>query len=475
MDKLLTLKKEDFTVSFSDYIDNLFGDKLEITVDEDLAKKIYIYYCCNVMLRCQKLGEFIEANFKDKKSGWDDEYLLNSITYIEKELKKDNYLFNDEIDKHLTRILGKYTSNKEVLGKIIKIIEVLCKKSGYRAVLNEEILHDDTHGPNPSPYDYLVGQSVGLIYKNEFRSHIFNSTSCGFIQCLFYNGYLDLAKECIDRILAPCANACFIEDRDYTHIWAYQYYEIPKKKLLELSEEIFKYFDYKIDNRIKRWKTVRQKCCLEEPPFTRVKMGVRASFEGDMLFGDLFKIENDICVTNLNFIDSYDALEDDITIEVINEDEDMDIAIVQCDCSNIVPVYAVKRNLQIGDYIHIEGEKAFFDKRIKSYDRPSLSNFAFSITQKDGEFSAEQILNNFIVKQGDYLPKQCISFGVVVEITEKGYIVDAPYAKDVYGAAAYAEDGSFVGIVKVLKENSDFVEIISYDSITELIDETIAY
>lgn len=52
MDKLLTLKKEDFTVSFSDYIDNLFGDKSEITVDENLAKKVYIYYCCNVMLRC---------------------------------------------------------------------------------------------------------------------------------------------------------------------------------------------------------------------------------------------------------------------------------------------------------------------------------------------------------------------------------------------------------------------------------------
>ena len=59
MDKLLTLKKEDFTVSFSDYIDKLFGDKLEITVDEDLAKKIYIHYCCNAMLHCQKLGEFI--------------------------------------------------------------------------------------------------------------------------------------------------------------------------------------------------------------------------------------------------------------------------------------------------------------------------------------------------------------------------------------------------------------------------------
>ena len=393
--------------------------------------------------------------------------MLNSITYIEKELKKDNYSFNDEIDKHLMRILSKYTNNEKVLGKIINIIEALCKKSGFRAVLKEEILHDDTHGPNPSPYDCLVGQSVGLIYKNEFRSHIFNPTSCGFIQCLFYNGYLDLAKECIDRILAPCANACFIEDRDYTHIWAYQYYEIPKKKLLELSEEIFKYFDDKIDNRIKRWKVVRQ--------ITRVNMVIRASFEGDMLFGDLFKIEDNICVTNLSFIDSYDALEDDITIEVINEDENMDIAIVQCDCSNIVPVYAVKRNLKIGDYIHIEGEKLFFDKRIKSYNRPSLNNFAFSITQKDGEFSAKQILNNFIVKQGDYVAKQCISFGVVVEITEKGYIVDAPYAKDVYGAAAYAEDGSFVGIVKALKENSDFVEIISYDSITELIDKATAY
>ena len=74
------------------------------------------------------------------------------------------------------------------------------------------------------------------------------------------------------------------------------------------------------------------------------------------------------------------------------------------------------------------------------------------------------------IRYGTWESEHCYSCGFVTDITKNGYIVDAPFSKDIYDAIAYTDGGKVVGIVKTLSENSDFVEIISYDSITELID-----
>ena len=176
--------------------------------------------------------------------------------------------------------------------------------------------------------------------------------------------------------------------------------------------------------------------------------------------------------TNLSFFDRYgvncfDGINDEISI--IKKNYENDIAVFKWNYPKLIDIFAMNKEVKKGDYIHIEGPKAFFYKNLPSESNINvLLNLANDF--KDKKINKEDLLVSILNnrKHGRWLPAQCISFGEVVKITESGYIVDAPFSKDVYGAAAFSDNGDFVGIVKTLDKNSDYVEIVSYDSIVKL-------
>lgn len=135
MENTIKISREDFFGYIPSFIEELFDKQSEIVVNKDIAKKIYIASGCNIFIfNSQKLQDFIIENFKEDIENWGDEYLLMNIGFIENALLEDNFEFNHDIDMYLHRLF-KYTANKEVLEKIILIIEKLGKKAGFRNCL----------------------------------------------------------------------------------------------------------------------------------------------------------------------------------------------------------------------------------------------------------------------------------------------------------------------------------------------------
>lgn len=472
MENTIKISREDFSRYVPSFIEELFGKQNEIVVNKEIAKKIYIAFGCTFLLcNCQKLKGFILENFKEDIENWDDEYLLMNIGFIENALLEDNFEFNNDIDMYLHRLF-KYTANKEVLEKIILIIEKLGKKAGFRNCLCEGILHHSDFGPDPEAYEELIGSFPSSSYKSTKISKFPNAKHFGLIQSLFYNNYNDLLKETIDRILIPCANACITENKDLMDIWFYKYYTEPKEMLFELNSELAKYFEDGVDYRIKRGKSVTPKTQLHQEPYSLTNETIRINVEGKPIFAKVYKLFDDIFVTNLSFLDRYgvncfDQINDEISI--INKNYENDIAVFKWNYPKLTDIFAINKEVKKGDYIHIEGKKAFFYKNLLCVpDINVMKNLGNDFKEKkiNEEDLLSLLLNNR--KYGEWLPAHCISFGEVIKVTESGYIVDAPFSKDVYGAAAFSDNGDFVGIVKTLDENSDYVEIVSYDSIVKL-------
>ena len=242
--------------------------------------------------------------------------------------------------------------------------------------------------------------------------------------------------------------------------------------LFELSSELAKYFENGVDYRVKRGKSVTIKTQLHQEPYSFVNETIRVNVEGKPVFAKVYKLFDDIFVTNLSFFNKYgvncfDGINDEISI--INKNYENDIAVFKWNYPKLIDIFAMNKEVKKGDYIHIEGCKAFLYKNLPSEsDINGLLNLANDFKEKkiNEEDLLVSILNNR--KHGRWLPAQCISFGEVIKVTENGYIVDAPFSNDVYGAAAFSDNGDFVGIVKTLDKNSDYVEIVSYDSIVKL-------
>ena len=472
MENTIKISREDFSRNAPWFIEELFDKQNEIVVNKEIAKKIYIASGCNFFIfNSQKLQGFILENFKEDIENWDDEYLLMNVGFIENALLIDNFEFNNDIDMYLHRLF-KYTTNKEVLEKIILIIEKLGKKAGFRNCLCEGILHHNDFGPDPDAYEELIGSFPSSSYKSTRISKFPNAKHFGLIQSLFYNNYNDLLKETIDRILIPCANACITENKDLMHIWFSNYYTEPKAMLFELNSELAKYFEDGVDYRVKRGKLVTLKMQLHQEPYSFINETININVEGKPIFAKVYKLFDDFFVTNLSFFNKYgvnyfDGINDEISI--INKNYENDIAVFKWNYPKLTDIFAMNKEVKKGDYIHIEGIKAFFYKNLPSEsDINVLINLGNDFKEKkiNEEDLLVSILNNR--KHGRWLHKQCISFGEVIKVTESGYIVDAPFSKDVYGAAAFSDNGDFVGIVKTLDKNSDYVEIVSYDSIVKL-------
>lgn len=485
MEKIIILKKEDFEECLPSYVKKLFGKKLELTINKQLAKKIYFDYDCRFSIFIpSKLQEFIKTNFNEELKDWTDEFLLNKIVSLKECVEDPDYEFTRDIDNDLRIILDRYTENKDILTSIISIVELVCKKYGFRYALSEAIAHDSDFGPDHEAYEYLIGKSYHF-YVSMGKNHI------GFIQCLFNNGYIDLLKECIDRILVPCANSCFYDNKDYVSILPYAFFDVPRDCLAEMSEELAKYFESKVDERVKRAKEIISKTELTSPNhgLDITDIFVCKVLEKETIFSRLYKIGEDVCFTNLGFIkkpsdkifltDVMGITKNELSYEIVKKDSEMDIAIIKCDFSKIEwevkCISPINKKLEIGDCIRISGDKARFNPFRFAPDLNLVQGFMGKANNKEiGDNEAINLVMRSI-KNGTWESKYCYSCGFVTGITKNGYIVDAPFSKDIYDATAYTDGGKKVGIVKTLSENSDFVEIISFDSITELIDEANVY
>lgn len=480
MVKLLTLKKEDFERCLPSYVKTLFGKKLELTIDKQLAKKIYFdNNCCFSIFIPSKLQEFIKTNFNEELKDWADEFLLSKIVSLKECVEDPDYEFTRDIDNDLRIILDTYTENKKILTDIINIVELVCKKYGFRYALSEAIAHDSDFGPDHEAYEYLIGKSYHF-YVSMGKNHI------GFIQCLFNNGCIDLLKECIDRILVPCANSCFYDNKDYVSILPYAFFDAPRDCLAEMSEELAKYFESKVDERVKRAKEIISKTELTSPNhgLDITNIFVCKVLEKETIFSRLFKIGEDICFTNLGFIeklsdkiflaDGMGVTKNELPYEILKKDSEMDIAIIKCDFSKIKwevkCISPINKKLEIGDNIRISGDKGRFNPFRMAPNFSLMQEFAKKVTNK--EVSDNESMNFLMrgIRYGVWEPAFCNSCGFVTDITKNGYIVDAPFSKDIYDAVAYTDGGKEVGIIKTLSENSDYVEIIPFDSIIKIIE-----
>ena len=185
--------------------------KKEFKLNLETAKEFYFLIECNTAHFFKNTGtDFYKDNFTiETLLSWNDEFILSSIEQCKKMINNglNNKTFIETFNS-LCTIINIYTTNKDVLRSLIEFLEFFINKVGYFIFFRIYSENFEEH----TLYD--LWRSILETYELDINSKFVNNnlTSIakfhnadreGLIPNLLYQGYNDLIKEFVERIMIP--------------------------------------------------------------------------------------------------------------------------------------------------------------------------------------------------------------------------------------------------------------------------------